>query len=402
MNVSIFTPTNDSSFLPTTWESIKDQSFSEWVIVHNNGSKEIGFKDKRVKEITLPVASEWVGPLKSYACSQCTGDILLELDHDDCLFPSAITEVAHAFRDSRVGFVYSNTVHCDKNWNNVPRFDEKYGWKYRLTQFNGHTLDEHISFEPDPNSISRIWFAPNHVRAFRRSEYEKVGGHSQKMRILDDLDLMCRMYLTTEFKHINYGLYLYRIHGKNSWLRYNREIQDNVFRIHDQYILDLASRWSDLNGLRKIELGGQYPATNFETVDLVNADIITDLNNPWPFEDNSVGAVHAYDVFEHLRDPLFTMKELYRILAPGGYAIIRVPSTDGRGAFADPTHLSFWNEASFHYYTRSLKASYIGTPVRFQAMRLHTTNKDDDGVCWTNAHLVKLNGKERVPGEVLI
>ena len=56
------------------------------------------------------------------------------------------------------------------------------------------------------------------------------------MSILDDLDLMCRMYLKTKFRHIDQGLYIYRVHGDNSWLRYNGEIQDNVYRIYDQYI----------------------------------------------------------------------------------------------------------------------------------------------------------------------
>ncbi|MFM6367255.1 MAG: class I SAM-dependent methyltransferase, partial [Dolichospermum sp.] len=38
------------------------------------------------------------------------------------------------------------------------------------------------------------------------------------------------------------------------------------------------------------------------------------------------------------------------ILKPGGIVDISVPSTDGRGAFQDPTHVSFWNINSFLYY----------------------------------------------------
>jgi hypothetical protein len=92
------------------------------------------------------------------------------------------------------------------------------------------------------------------------------------------------------------------------------------------------------------------------------------------------------------------MKELYRVLAPGGYALIQVPSTDGRGAFQDPTHVSFWNENSFLYYTNRDWAQYIDTPVRFQAMRLFTTAKNTQEVCWTQAHLVKLSDGVCVPG----
>jgi SAM-dependent methyltransferase len=140
----------------------------------------------------------------------------------------------------------------------------------------------------------------------------------------------------------------------------------------------------------------------FTTLDLKDADIIHDLNTPWPFADSSVGVIRAFDVFEHLKDPLFTMKELYRVLSPGGWAIIQVPSTDGRGAFQDPTHVSFWNENSFLYYTNKDLAKYIDTPVRFQAARLHTTPVDARHICWTVAHLVSLKDGYTPPGLVEI
>ena len=47
---------------------------------------------------------------------------------------------------------------------------------------------------------------------------------------------MCRLYETTEFHHIDKGLYVYRVHGNNTWLQFNEEIQNNVYRIYDQYI----------------------------------------------------------------------------------------------------------------------------------------------------------------------
>lgn len=403
MKVSIFTPTHDSKFLPEVYESIKDQDFDQWVIVYNGGAKEIWFDDPRVKSLTLPVSPEWVGPLKAYACEQCDGDILLELDHDDLLLSGAVDAVKSAFIDPEVGFVYSNTVHCDGNYNPVQRFDECYGWKYRKITYKGHELDEHISFEPTPNCISRIWFAPNHLRAFRKSVYDLVGGYNKQMRVLDDLDLMCRMYLQTKFKHIDQGLYLYRVHGENTWLKFNAEIQQNVYRIHDHFIEKLCLAWAMKNNLKALDLGGRFDSSpGFTTVDLKDADVVADLNGKWPFEDGSVGVVRAYDVFEHLKDNLHTMKELYRVLAPGGYALIQVPSTDGRGAHQDPTHISFWNENSFAYYTHKAWARYIDTPVRFQAMRVYTTEKDERGVCWARAHLVKLSGTEKVPGLVQI
>ncbi|HNX11615.1 MAG TPA: methyltransferase domain-containing protein [Paludibacteraceae bacterium] len=395
MKISLFTPTHDSKYLSEVYESIKDQDFFEWLVIYNNGAKEIDFNDIRVKTIRLTDAPGWVGPLKAFACENCKGDILVEMDHDDWLHGDAIDELKNAFKDPEIGFVYSNTIHDKEH-----HYSEEYGWKYR--PMDGQ-WEEHISFAPTPDSISKIWFAPNHLRAFRKSVYEQIGGYNKEMRVLDDLDLMCRMYAVTKFKHIDKGLYYYREHSENTYLKYNAEIQNNVFRIHDQYIESLCERYSDLNGLKKVELGGRIAAKpGYETVDLKDADVICDLNEPWPYADSSVGVIRAFDVFEHLSDPLHTMKEVQRILAPGGWLICQVPSTDGRGAFQDPTHKSYWNENSFFYYTKSFFAKYIDTPVRFQASRLYTTEKNQDQVCWVVAHLVNLKDGFRPAGLVEI
>lgn len=82
----------------------------------------------------------------------------------------------------------------------------------------------------------------------------------------------------------------------------------------------------------------------------LGVDIVTDLNQQFPFPDHSVDELRAYDVIEHLLDKINTMNEIWRICKPGGKVDIFVPSTDGRGAFQDPTHVTFWNINSFLYY----------------------------------------------------
>jgi SAM-dependent methyltransferase len=403
MKVSIFTPTHDSKFLPEVYASIKDQPFDEWVILYNNGAKPIGFDDRRVKEIKFGLPGSSIGQLKKFACDNCIGDILVELDHDDFLAPEAIAEVRAAFEAPEVGFVYSNALYTNLELGKVRRFGSEFGWQYRETPYEGHLLDEPITFDLTPSSVARIWYAPDHLRAFRKSVYEQVGGHDESMEVLDDQDLMCRMYQVTKFHHIDKGLYVYRVHGNNCWIQRNKKIQDGVYPLYDKYIESLVLKWATDQGLSKFDLGGRLETREpYQSVDLKDADVVADLNDRWPFPDGSVGVVRAFDVFEHLKDPLHTMKELYRVLAPGGYAFIQVPSTDGRGAFQDPTHVSFWNQNSFLYYTDAQWAKYIDTPVRFQALRLFTTEKDPHGVCWTVVHLLKLSGDARVPGRVLV
>lgn len=396
--LSIFTPTHDPRFLADLYASIKDQPFDEWLVLHNNGSRPVGFKDPRVKEVTAENTPPLVGALKAEACRRATGDILVEVDHDDLLAPTAIEKVRDAL-SGPAGFCYSNTVETDNDFKPRARYSEKYGWRYRPIEYAGHPLNELVAFPPMPDSISRIWFAPNHVRAFRRDVYTAVGGYDESLRVLDDLDLMCRLYQLTPFQHIDAPLYVYRVHGKNTWLQNNDEIQTGVWKIHDRYAEALVSAWSQRSALRRLDLGGRFAKKEgFESVDLLDADVCCDLDERWPFADSSVGMIRAYDIFEHLRDPLHTMREVYRVLAPGGWLFAQVPSTDGRGAFQDPTHRSYWNENSWLYYTHRNWSRYIDSPVRFQAVRSYTTAKDAREVCWTVAHLVSLKDGYRPPG----
>ncbi|MFV9504136.1 MAG: glycosyltransferase [Oscillochloridaceae bacterium umkhey_bin13] len=87
-----------------------------------------------------------------------------------------------------------------------------------------------------------------------------------------------------------------------------------------------------------------------------------DLRTTWPWADHSFACIHAHELLEHLPDPLHTMNELWRVLAPGGSVEVAVPTTDGTGAFQDPTHVLFWNRASFRYFT-------AGTPERASLAR---------------------------------
>jgi predicted SAM-dependent methyltransferase len=56
------------------------------------------------------------------------------------------------------------------------------------------------------------------------------------------------------------------------------------------------------------------------------------------------------NIFEHLPSKIHTMNEAWRVLEPGGALEIIVPTTDGRGAFQDPTHVSFWTPNDAWYF----------------------------------------------------
>lgn len=109
------------------------------------------------------------------------------------------------------------------------------------------------------------------------------------------------------------------------------------------------------SGLIKLNLGcSDALMRGYINVDRVSpADLIADLSRPWPWVESSVDEIRAHDIIEHLPDKIHTMNEAWRVLKPGGLFEIVVPTTEGRGAWQDPTHISYWNRNSFFYFTHN-------------------------------------------------
>ena len=128
----------------------------------------------------------------------------------------------------------------------------------------------------------------------------------------------------------------------------------------------------------KLNLGAcdrKFPG--FLSVDIAPpADVVTDLEQPWPWPDASVEAVKAFDIIEHLADKIFAMNELHRVMKSGARAELEIPSAShGAGAFQDPTHKSYWTMNSFQYFQDGSNAhkrfarSY-GITARFKVVSL--------------------------------
>lgn len=94
-----------------------------------------------------------------------------------------------------------------------------------------------------------------------------------------------------------------------------------------------------------------------------------------------MSAIMAWDIFEHLPDKIHTMNEAHRVLMPGGILDLRVPTTDGRGAFQDPTHKSFWTPNDRFYFCaefaewQRFHESY-GITAQFRAIRMADPDKE--------------------------
>jgi len=433
MKFSVFTPTHDIKDIDQPLQSLKNQTLKdfEWVILLNKGAldseaelktklsgSEIKFKIIRQEE--QPPASpedkkeeaveKNIGFLKKKCCSEAEGEYLVELDHDDALMPECLEQLSKAFNEG-YDFVYSDDYFLTerknesgampeaREWDYVTPFSSDFGWKVEIDE-EGNRY--HPSHDPSALSLSYIWYAPDHVRAWKKSFYDKIGGHEEKLDVCDDYELLCRTYIKGSCHRIPKPLYKYHAFEKRtSANEKNKKIQELTMQIHDVYILEVASKWADINNLKKIDLGsGSSTYSDFTGVDKKEngSNVVFDLNEPnWPFEDGSVGVFRSWNSLNFLEDPIHVMKEAYRCLSDYGWFIIDVPSTDGRGAFMDPLKASYWNSNSFWYYTKKDWSRLIDTPVKFQLNRIdnyHPSQFEEyHKILFTKAHLVKLPEK---------
>jgi hypothetical protein len=172
-------------------------------------------------------------------------------------------------------------------------------------------------------------------------------------------------------------------------MKYNKEIQiqqrDNMYK----YLHQLVDAECTRRSLRKYDFGRSTRAmAGFYAYDYVAANGMTG-----DIPDNSVGCIRAYDTLQRIPAEKVpeVMNAFYRMLAPGGWLLTGTPSIDdgegrpGRGAFQDPSHVSYWSQNNFLYYTNrkfaDLVPAYKG---RFQQVTLRTAYPGD----WHRQHYV--------------
>lgn len=447
MKISVITPTHDTTWLAETWQSLRSQEGDwEWVVLINSKDdpmkpetrmrlrglmkdvKDIVEGDARVRVIEYPFAFTGVGALKRYGFFAGEADILLELDHDDLLLPGALAAVSAAFEENPdVGFVYSDCIDFEDKPEVGVQGEPTYlgsmrlgfisnGFEFYWKDVEGVRPGRYQavrSFPPSAAALSLIFWAPNHLRAWRTSVYREIGGHDKDYAVCDDHELLVRTYLATKMLHLPEPYYLYRVSGNNTWLKSADEIRRLSYTVRAFNLHKLVAREAGLRGLPVYDLGGYHGGlAGWTPVDSnprirEHGGIEANLSERWPFDDNSVFAFRANDFIEHLPNKMHTMSEIHRCLVPGGWLLSETPSTDGRGAFQDPTHVSYWNENAFWYWTRGQVAKYIGNEsVRFQEMRLETLCPskwhEENKIPYVYAYLVALKGQPRGCGEIFI
>lgn len=129
-----------------------------------------------------------------------------------------------------------------------------------------------------------------------------------------------------------------------------------------------------MDKLNKLNLGcGEDKKEGYINLDwnpLTRPDIIHDLNElNYPFDDGSFDEITASHVLEHLEKPFLIMKELHRLLKPGGRLIIKVPHFS-RG-FTHAEHARGFDITFPLYFNEKYTSSgFIGVEFELKKMKL--------------------------------
>src|SRR3989344_3341947 len=110
---------------------------------------------------------------------------------------------------------------------------------------------------------------------------------------------------------------------------------------------------------------------NLDKYESLNPDILHDLNeSPYPFNDNVFDIIEARHVLEHLKEPFTAMKELHRILKPGGILFVKTPHFSR--AFTHAEHKSGFDITFPLYFNKSFTQSgFFGVEFELQKMKLN-------------------------------
>jgi len=137
-----------------------------------------------------------------------------------------------------------------------------------------------------------------------------------------------------------------------------------------------------VKGPIRLNLGSGYRKMegfiNIDNRKETSPDLVCDITAGLPYKDGEVLHVRAYDFLEHIPQDkaIAVIEEIYRVLQVGGLLEHFTPSTDGRGAFQDLNHRSFWNFNSWLYFTDDAYRALYGTKAKFKIINMENKVTD--------------------------
>lgn len=277
--VSAFTCTykTDEARLKRLYTSLQNQTWAnwEWVIYDDSDDDGVTFEilrqmvrsDHRITVYRGTDRTGVIGHNKRLAAMACNGEILAEIDHDDMITEDCFALLVQAYhKHPECGFYYTDACELYEDGECIVygKKGDKIAFEfttYRKETWRDKEFDVLHAAPINAKTIRHICSTPNHIRAWRRDIYHRIGGHNPKFYVADDFEIMVRTFLATRFLHIPKLCYFqfYRRGNEANTQRIRRfEIQRLVRlvsfaydqRIHDR-ILKLGHKdwvWTEQGG----------------------------------------------------------------------------------------------------------------------------------------------------------
>lgn len=259
--ISVITPTfRTGERIMRPYRSLLSQKYAdwEWLIMDDSDDdgetwnliNSIAKKDHRVSVYKQGKHTGRIGEVKGKLGGLASGQLILELDHDDELTDDAMYSVIGAFsRFPEAGFAYSDWAEVFEDGRNASYGDSwafGYGKSYGDVR-NGKTYLVHSAPNVNPKTIRHIVSVPNHVRVWKKDLYDSIGGHNRLLHVADDYELCVRTFLKTRMVHIPRMSYIqYHNSSGNTQRSRSKEIQRLVNSISKHYDKSIHDRFMEL------------------------------------------------------------------------------------------------------------------------------------------------------------
>ncbi|WP_020473877.1 class I SAM-dependent methyltransferase [Zavarzinella formosa] len=139
--------------------------------------------------------------------------------------------------------------------------------------------------------------------------------------------------------------------------------------VNPKVVADIAA-----GRLLKLDLGcGPRPKEGYYGVDhadMPTVDIAANLEEPLTeLPANSVEAIVTRHTMEHIVNFLPLLKEIHRVVIPGGTVDVEVPHFSNPYYYSDPTHVRFFGLYTFHYFSDPVSQPRRPVPNFYMAER---------------------------------
>jgi len=304
------------------------------------------------------------------------GDIIILLNNDVFVTPGWAEKLVSALNGfDIVGPVTNYCAGMQKvQIDEYQNLDELYG--------SAETLAHHFG-----DSVTQVNFVIGFCMVFKKSLFDELGDFDESLWPCsgEEVDFCFRAGEKGYRIGIVNGCYVHH-EGSKTFEKLEHENKLNYVEVFNKTNRHINKKWHMTNFWEKqamdtqrdpdgicLNLGCGYRKldgfVNIDTRKEVNPDLVHDVIPGLPYDDNSVDQVRADDFLEHIPigKTVHVISEIWRVLKPGGVFESSTPDAEyGQGAFQDPTHVSFWVENSWLYYSDPAHRGLYGVEANFK------------------------------------